>query len=216
MGVTVKLFLVDLREYDSILLPAYRAFLQQSDPKPLVSLVERALSPFSVQRKRGLLKKPDDVYQEYADILRGKVFYSSTGSRASTSGSASKEDLRLFIDNSVAQDLFMLFCTPEVANFDPEQNMSRTALMQYLYSQSRWIEDYFTFATEPSGPVLDIRLGEWSRLYSADEINEFNDEIGRMPRPSDPEILADGFDNLRSLVKAAATRGKVGLLVSIM
>jgi len=44
--------------------------------------------------------------------------------------------------------------------------MSGAALMNYLYSHSRWIEDYFTFAKEPSGALPEIRIGDWSRFFA--------------------------------------------------
>jgi hypothetical protein len=93
--------------------------------------------------------------------------------------------------------------------------MSHRALVNYLYSHSRWIEDYFTFAKEPNGPIPEIKVGESSRFFSRDEIKMFDAELSRIHRPHDAEVIADGFDNLRALVHTAAANPNFKLLLSV-
>lgn len=216
MGADVAVFLFDVRRYERELLPAYRSFVERSDVKPLVSLLHQALPTAATGRRQRSFVRPREVYQEYIDILVGRVYYNSQGEPpGEPPHGTSAEDLRLFVDRSVAPALLKLICVPSTADFDTEQDMSKRGLTKFLYEHSRWIEDYFTFAKEPSGPRPEITLGEWNRLFSKEEVHAFNREVARMATPSDPETIED-FANLRALLRAVSEMEHMGLLMCVL
>jgi hypothetical protein len=96
----------------------------------------------------------------------------------------------------------------------PEQDVSGPGLTRHLYEHSRWIEDYLTFAKEPSGETPEIILGEWCRLFSDEEVRIFSRELARIPEPADPETRRE-FINLRAIVRASAENQQFGLLISV-
>lgn len=214
MGVEVAVYLFDPRPYEESILPAYRKFLEKSDTRSLVSLIQSVL-PEVRTGKRNSYWSPE-VYEEDIAILTGKQSYSPGGKQVSPTDAPTLADIRLLIDNSVGPSLVELLCLPEDRGAIPKQSMSRTALDNYLYAHSRWIEEYFTGSKEVSGPVLEIKIGEWSRFFAAEEVEAFDTELSRMPSPNDPQVLEDGFNNLRSLVRAAKQDPNLMLLYVIM
>lgn len=216
MGVGVSIFLFDRRKYQQELIPAYRSFVQKSDTEPLVGMLETAISLVNLASvKRSFLTESPAVYREYADILAGTVFYSSTGESASGPHQrTSDEDLQLFARRFAAPALLALYCVAPTQGFKPEQDLSQPGLAQHLYGHSRWIEDHLTFAKEPSGETPEITLGEWSRFFSQEEVRTFDRQLSQMPVPDDPEV-ADEFNNLRSLVHVSSVTEHLGLLMCI-
>jgi hypothetical protein len=215
-AMKVRILLFDVDEYHHKLLPAYRSYVDRSDVEPLATLLEGSLQvALSLQQSRRSSVRPVAVYQDYANILRRRVYYSSIGQQERAE-ETSESDLRLLVDRSIAPALAMLRCVPSTTQFEPEQDLSQPALADYLYRHSRWIEDYLTFAKEPSGPSLEVTLGDWCHLFSKEETRRFNQELSRMVRPYRPQPLAADFDNLRDLVHAAVVDTKLDLLISVL
>lgn len=215
MGTTVMLSLIDLTAFDQRLNPAYSAYLKSSDTSELVELVRNVISNYAANVGRVPDLPSLEVWQEYLDVLTGKVFYSSDGTPHDQLRETSSNDLRVLIDNSIAPALMRFLCIPN--NLPAvEQDMSHRQLMTYLYDHSRLIEDYFTFAAEPTGRIPQIKLGEWSRFFSPGEVRQMGEEMSKMPRPEDRDVIEGGFDNLHSLLQTAVVRSDLGLLVTVL
>jgi hypothetical protein len=215
MGTTVMLSLIDLPAFDQRLIPAYAVYLNSSDTSGLVALVKDAISSYAAEVNRVPDLPSLEVWQEYLDILTGKVFYSSEGTPHDQLRETSSTDLRILIDNSIGPALMRFICIPNNLRA-VEQDMSHRQLMMYLYDHSRLVEDYFTFATEPTGRTPQIKLGEWSRFFSPDEVRRLDQEVSKVPRPEDRNVIDGGFDNLRSLLQTAVVRSDLGLLVTVL
>jgi hypothetical protein len=214
MGVEVYIYLFDTHEYEHSVLPAYRSFKERADKGPLLNLLRSASYHAEASQTVGEVSASEEIYQHYADILSGRQHYDSERKEeADQTRPTTAQDMRLFVDDSVAPGLVTFFCLPRDEGIQPEQGMSSAVLMNYLYSQSKWIEDYFTFAKEPSGAVPEIKIGDWSRFFSREEVLEFDDQLSKMQRPNNDEVLADGFDNLRALVHAAANNPNFAILL---
>src|SRR5262249_5637704 len=140
MGVDVVVYLFDPRPYEQLVLPAYRAFLERSDTGPLVGLIEHVLPELRAGKQSSYWSSA--VYEEELEILTGRQVYAAGGRKTPPTGVTTKEDMRLFVDNSVVPALLELLCVPEDRGFAPKQSMSQTALDNYLYAYSSWIEDY--------------------------------------------------------------------------
>jgi len=216
MGVDISVYLFDPQPYEDSILPAYRAFVERSDTGPLVKLLQRALPRVeSIPTARGGPGWSKAIYEGEIEVLTGHQYYSSLGRPGKKGSVTSPEDMRVFVDGQVAPELVQLLCFPQDMGFNPRQSMSLTALDNYLYSQSSWIEDYFTGSKEVAGAVPEIKLGEWSRFFTREETETFDAELSRMARPSDERVLNDGFDNLRALVHTARTTPHLRLLFVI-
>ena len=215
MGTSVMLSLIDLPAFDQRLTPAYSAYVKSSDTSALVELVRNVISDYAAEVGRVPEIPSLEVWQEYLDILTGKVFYSSDGTPHAQLRQTSANDLRTLIDNSIAPALMRFICIPHNLRA-VEQDMSHRQLMMYLYDHSRLVEDYFTFATEPTGRTPQIKLGEWSRFFSPDEVRQLDQEVSKVPRPEDRNVIEGGFDNLRSLLQTAVVRSDLGLLVTVL
>lgn len=216
MSVQVFVYLFDKEQYDRSVLPAYRTFVEKADTGPLLKLLRNAATELdSISTGEWTPPWSKSVYEEDIAILTGKEYYSSQGREPKQGDITTPEDMRILIDDQVAPELMGLFCIPRNLGFKPEQSMSSTALMTYLYSQSRWIEDYFTFAKQVSGPVPEIKLGEWSQFFSEEEVATFDRELSQMKPPTDEQALKEGFENLRTLVHTAATNPNYKLLLVI-
>src|SRR5260370_1288179 len=122
--------------------------------------------------------------------------------------------MRFFVQNFVGPSLSEIFCLPHDLAMNPRQNVSGDKLTGYLYSKSRWIEDYFTFSKEVSGPIPEIKLGEWGRFFSDEEVRAFDLELSKMNKPQERELRAD-FDNLYNIVHLAAVDSRFRLLISV-
>jgi len=215
-GVTVVLHLFDTAAYHQIILPAHRAFTERGDRNPIVALFDRILPVIEVHDDRlGLVALPSEVYQEYRDIVAGRVFYSSTGEEADGEKHTSDRDLQLFVAQTAMPILVRLLCIHRTSDYVPEQDMSSTPLMNYLYTRSRWIEDYFTFAKEPSGPTLEIGITDWGRLFSREEVRQFDETLSSMTPPAEENGIVHEFQNLLALVRKAAQDPSTDLLLSI-
>jgi hypothetical protein len=215
MGTIVALNLIDLPTFEYQVVPAYSLYVGSSDTTKLIELLEKAIADYASV----VGKIPDlpsrEVFQEYSDILAGKIFYSSENIQSDQLHETSASDLKLLINTSIAPALMKIKCVP--SNLPVvEQDMSHRHLMMYLYDHSRLVEDYFTFAREPSGSTPPIKLGEWSRFFSAEEVRKLDRELLSIPRPEDREVSNEGFDNLRTLVQTAAQRTDLGVMLTIL
>jgi len=215
MGITVTLSLIDLSIFDQQLAPAYFRYADSSDTSWLVALTKAAVADYTVAAGNVPDLPSLDVYQEYLDILTGKAFYSADGAPQDQLRGTSPSDLKILIDSSIAPDLMRLVCIPHDLQ-TVEQNMSHRQLMTYLYRHSLLVEKYFTFAAEPTGRIPLVKLGEWSRFFSSEEIRQLHGELAHIPRPEERDVLDGGFDNLRALLQAANTRSDLGLLMTVL
>jgi hypothetical protein len=217
MSTDVLIYLFDQEPYERSLLPAYRTFVEKADTGPLVKLLNDAIPQLDlIPNGYSPPSWSKAVYEEDIAILTGKEYYSSQAKKPKEGETTTPEDMRLLVHDQVAPELLELLCIPRNLGVKPEQSMSRTALDNYLYSQSRWIEDYFTGSKHVTGPVPEIKLGEWSQFFTTEEVEAFDKELSRIERPTDERVLADGFDDLRTLVHTAATHPNLRLLYVYM
>ncbi|HEY4354752.1 MAG TPA: hypothetical protein VGN16_03315 [Acidobacteriaceae bacterium] len=197
MGVDVTVILFDYERYLSVLIPAFDAARQSGDTQGIASLLEETAQSPTASKWADL---PQEVLDEFLGILRGEVPYSVSGN-AVVRDVTTHDDMMYFIRHLCVPDLIGLFI-PEVAGFVAEQNMSRSTLPRFLYERSEWIEEYFTFSREVSGPVVEPPFGEWCGLFSPSEVDEFHRELLGISPLEDP-VLAREVTNLQRLVAAA-------------
>lgn len=210
MGVDIHLYLFDPQPYEQLVLPAYERFMHQGEVSPLVSLLRDAIPKLESAGHiaPGITKA---VYEESIAILTGKSYYSSEAKEPREGDITTAEDMRFFVSDSVITDLVEQLCIPRNLGVKPKQNMSGP-LVLYLYSQSQWMEDCFMSGEHVTGPILEVKLGEPARFFTTQELENFDQELSRIDRPDDEEVLNDGFDNLRTLVHKAAADPKLKLL----
>jgi len=214
MGVDADVILFNDRVYGTRVLPPYREFLASGKLQPLIDLVAE-LARSLPSDPTGASMASREYFDEYGEILSGRQFYSSAAEVDDGTKKTTREDLVVLVKGQVGPRLFQALCPVRDGRAGPEQSMSRTSLPLYLYSKSRWIEDYFTFAKEPAGEVLEIVVGEWCRCFASSEVKRFDEELQRIPRPRPAEASADEFLKLRKIVRRALIEPDLKLLLAV-
>jgi hypothetical protein len=217
MGLRVHLLLVDLEGYTNKLLPAIRSFRDSLDPAPIRIIVDEAKRVADMAQPDGrFLGESSEVYEGEAAILEGKAFYNRRGSVPDyPDQQTSKEDKLFLLEQCIAPSLFADLCLASSESPRPWQGMSDPELMNLLYENSDWIQDYFTFAKSVCGQSLEVTIGEWSQLLSASEVAEFVQELDRIPEPSNPQVSKE-LKNLRTIATAASSNPSYGLLMCLL
>ena len=215
MGLDYYVHLFDLRTYREKTLPAYRAFFDQNDSAPLILLLQEIIHGLDVNAALpGPTLSDREIYEEGIGILDGSVYY-APGANYETSRSGRKttrENKRMYVRDGLTHKILMALCVPRDRGVNPEQNMTRSQLIPYLYEHSEWIEDRFTGGEELRGGMLEIPEGEDAlELFSEEDIHEFCAALAKVPAPDgDIEIkkqLEEGKNYLRESLKQQFPEG---------
>jgi hypothetical protein len=209
MGSDVSVVLFDFDRYRTVLIPAVQKVRQSGETDDVSELISLAATLPWASRWADL---PPPVLDEYKSILKRELPYSVSGGLRE--GTTTAEDMIYFVDQMCVPELIGLFI-PEVNGFRPEQNMSRSGLPVFLYSQSDWIQEIFTFSRSITGPSLEYPFGEWSGLFSVEDTGAFDRELTLIAPPEDDQGLVEELTNLRSLVAAANQDEKLSLLMRL-
>lgn len=187
MGLDYYVHLFDLRAYREKALPAYRAFFEEADSTPLILLLEEIIRGLDVS---STLPGPrlwgKEIYKEDIGILDGSVYYApGIDYEASRSGrKTTREHKCMYVRDGLIHMILLALCVPRDRGVNPEQNLTRSPLIPYLYEHSEWIEDRFTSAVELRGGMLEIPEGEDAlELFSDEDLREFSAELAKVPAP---------------------------------
>lgn len=191
MGLSCYVHLFDLRAYREKALPAYQAFFEQDDSAPLIRLLQEIIHRLDFSATLpGPTLSGREIYEDDIGILDGSIYY-APGIDYETSRSGRKttrENKRMYVRDQLIHTILMALCVPRDRGVNPEQNMTRSSLIPYLYEHSEWIEDRFTSVVELSGGMLEVPEGEDAmEIFSEEDLQEFNAELARIP-PPDGEI----------------------------
>lgn len=183
MSIYFIIRILDMQVYETKLLPAYRKFMRGNDPQPLIALGEEAIARMTRKEKK------DFDYLSLSEgigILNGSVFYNSKGDyKNQETRKTTLADKKKNVLNSFAPSLLLTLCNPRIRGLVPEQNMSKTALYDYLYYCSDWVQDVFTTAQELRGGDLEIPLGECPPVLFSDlDIREFQQVMREVANPN--------------------------------
>jgi hypothetical protein len=215
VGLDYYVHLFDLRTYREKALPAYRAFFDQNDSAPLILLLQEIIQGLDVSAALpGPTLSDREIYEEGIGILDGSVYY-APGANYETSRSGRKttrENKRIYVRDGLTYKILMALCAPRDRGVNPEQNMTRSPLIPYLYEHSEWIEDRFTGGEELRGGMLEIPEGEDAlELFSEEDLHEFCAALAKVPAPDgDIEIkkqLEEGKNYLRESLKQQFPEG---------
>lgn len=187
MGLSYYIHLFDLRAYREKALPAYQAFFEQDDSAPLILLLQEIIHGLDVSAALpGPTLLDRELYEEGIGILDGSVYY-APGIDYETSRSGRKTtrgNKRMYVRDQLIHMILMALCVPRDRGVNPEQNMTRSSLIPYLYEHSKWIEDRFTSVEELRGGMLEIPEGEDAlELFSEEDLHEFCAELAKIPAP---------------------------------
>ena len=186
MGIYVYVRLFDLRAYQQTVLPAYRKFMRGNDPQPMMALAEEAIAKMTPREKKDF---DYTTLKEGIGILNGSVFYNSKGDYTNKeTRQTTLADKKVFVSGQFAPSLLFTLCTPRIRGVTVEQNMSKTALYDYLYYSSKWVADMFAGGGEPRGGYLKIPLGEgYPCLFSDRDIQDFQNALATVVNPQELE-----------------------------
>lgn len=216
MGVSVRLHLFDVETYREKVLPAYSVFLGEDDPAPLAALFTECAEVLDAHPELSRQLFLDrEIIEEDIGILTGEVYYSPDGGQTSNQGEgATARKLKRNYARELASGVLRVLCVARDRGVDPEQDMSRTPLLPYLYEKSEWIKDVFTFARPVGGTPLELTIGEDARLFTDKELQVFITELDKVPPPDAPDLRAE-YDNLRALLRLASESSNLALVLSL-
>jgi hypothetical protein len=218
MGADVRLRLFNVTTYHAEVVPAYSEFMQRRNTEPLTRLLQVSIHQLPRDKQlAGPLVLSQETYLNDIGILNGTVFYSSKSEtlQAGIVRRTTPQDMKIFVQGSIGPELVELLCVERRRDVNPDQDMSRTQLIPYLYQRSRWIEDIFTFANTLKGEVLDPTMGESTQLFTREELRRFADELSKVPRPEHDPRLQGELDNLSLLLKLALEDPNLTLALTI-
>jgi len=187
VGLSYYVHLFNLRTYREKAWPAYQAFFDQDDSAPLILLLQEIIRGLDVSAALpGPTLWDKELYEEGIGILDGSVYY-APGANYETGRSGRKttrENKRMYVRDGLTYMILMALCVPRDRGVNPEQNMTRSPLIPYLYEHSEWIEGRFTSVIELSGGMLEIPEGEDAlELFSEEDLHEFCAELAKVPAP---------------------------------
>ena len=187
MGLSYYVHLFNLRTYREKAWPAYQAFFERDESAPLILLLQEIIRGFDVNAALpGPTLWDKELYEESIGILDGSVYY-APGANYETGRSGRKttrENKRIYVRGGLTYMILMALCVPCDKGVNPEQNMTRSPLIPYLYEHSEWIEDRFTSVIELRGGMLEIPEGEDAlELFSEEDLQEFSAELAKIPAP---------------------------------
>ncbi|HEX6650311.1 MAG TPA: hypothetical protein VF075_12250, partial [Pyrinomonadaceae bacterium] len=130
--------------------------MDQKNPELLVQLVQDRIQRIETtpQLSNRLLFNKEE-FEEYILIITGDT---------KTPMQVRQEYARDLLSSSIVEVL----CVAYDKGVNPEQDMTNSPLVPYLYSQSEWIADLFTFARTVRGKQLEFGIGE-SAKHSQDK-----------------------------------------------
>lgn len=216
MGVDVHVHLFDIRTYREKVLPAYQAFLRRDDPEPLISLLRECIKELdsNPHLSEKLLWNKEAVEDDIR-VLTGAINDRPDANTSSIQAERKEthKARRDFARRQLGSYILEVLCVPRNKGVIPEQDMTNSPLVSYLYGKSGLIKDLFTFARPVRGGRLELPLGESAQLFSEKDIQELRSELDKISPPETPEIRKE-YDNLRALLHLASEETDLRLILS--
>lgn len=216
MGTDVHLNLFDIRTYKERVLPAYQSFFKNDDTRPLVELLRECIQKLDAdpQLAERLLWN-SEVIEEDIGILNGTVYYTPDGNSSNQGETKESHKVRRdYAREFLSSNILQILCVPRDKRVNPEQDMTNTPLITYLYEKSEWIKDVFTFARPVRGGRLELAIGESSELFTKEDIQKFSAELNKVPPPEDRQLRKE-YDNLRAMLNTALEDPNLTLVLSV-
>jgi len=205
MGADVVVHLFNIRIYRERILPAYRLFLKRDEAEPLIALLRECAQDLEAnpQLSDQLLWSKESI-EEDIGLLTGTAYYSPDEGKTSNQGERQKTHKvrRDYARGLLSSDILQVLCVPHDRRVNPEQDMTNSRLVSYLFARSELIEHLFTFRRSVRGDRLELSIGESTQLFTKEDAEEFNRELTKIVPPEDPELRSE-YDNLREMLKLA-------------
>lgn len=217
MSADVSVHLFNTKIYKEKVLPAYRMLLRKNETEHLILLLKECAQKLEAnpQLSEQLLWDEESV-EEAIGILTGSVYYSPDNGNSSNQSERKMANRvkRKYARNILSSEIVQILCVPQDKNVNPEQNMTSTQLIPFLYQKSEWIKDLFTFVRTVRGGRLELAVGEFSELFTKEDVQEFNAELDKVPPLENIQIQRE-YDNLRVLLRLALEDPDLSLVLTV-
>jgi hypothetical protein len=216
-GVNVDIYLFNIRSYREKVLPAYKQFFRKNDPELLITLLRECIEELNSnpQLSKQLLWDKESI-EEDIGILMGTVYYSPDGGYSSNQGEKkeSHKVRRDYAREVLSSNILQILCVSRDKRMNPQQDMTNTPLITYLYEKSEWIKDLFTFVRPVKGGRLELAIGESSEFFTKEDVQRLSVELSKVPPPEDYQLRKE-YNNLRAMLNVALEDPNLTLVLSI-
>lgn len=235
MGTSNSLHAFDVDACKQKLLPAYRALVDRKDGAPLAALLSaisrdlgdaEGLTKEEVEREIAAAtasSEPERFDRMIANLKRrsgdpGRPTILTSQEAAEfardleSPNKTHQEKLELLRVGAI-QALVESLCFPWNLGFEPQINLSWTPLTGYLSQDSPWLANVLTGAGL-SGRPLPVSTGEATVLFTAAELERFEDELSRVSLPQGDSAVSAELDHLRRLVSAVRSERRLALALT--
>ena len=213
----VVVYLFDTKTYQARVLPAYAAYLKTNDPKPVIVLIQECIRLLNANRTQARqLHWDEETLKEDIGIINGTVYYSPDEGKTNNQGRGriARGVRQEYARQQLSGKIVEILCVPYDKGVGPEQDMTNSGLVTYLYKSSRWIEEVFTFLRPVVGKPYVYGIGESTEPFTQRSIEEFDRELAKVEQPQDEKLRGE-FDNLRALVRKALDDPDLTLVLSV-
>lgn len=217
MSADVVVHLFNIKTYREKVLPAYRALFRKNETEPLIALLRECAQKIETnpQLSERLLWDKESI-EENIGILTGAVYYSPDNGKSSNQSESKTANRvkRKYARENLSSEILQVLCVPRDKNVHSEQDMTNTKLISFLYQRSEWIKDLFTFVRTVRGGRLELALGESSELFTKEDVQKFDAELGKVLPPENLQFQSE-YNNLRALLKLASEDPDLTLVLTV-
>lgn len=217
ISADVFVHLFDINTYKKRVLPALRTYLTANDSRPLVELLKECNQILEANPKLSKrLLWNSEIIKEGIGILDGTVYYSPDEGKTTNQGrsNTARRVKRNYAKQQLSPMIVEILCVPLNKEVDPEQDMTNSRLVTYLYDRSDWIKNVFTFSGNATSRGLEFPIGESTEPFTERGMEELDRELTKVEDPTDADLRRQ-LDNFRAVVKKALAEPDLILVLSV-
>ena len=217
LSADVSVHLFNINTYKNRVLPALRTYLTSNDPRPLLQLLKQCNRILEANPKLSQrLFWNSEMIKEGIGILDGTVYYSPDEGKTTNRGrsNSARRVRRNYAKQQLSPMIVEVLCVPFDKGIDPEQDMTNSRLVTYLYDRADWIKDVFTFSGNATGRGLQFPIGESTEPFTESGMEQLDRELTKVEDPTDADLRSE-LDNFRAVVKKALAEPDLILVLSV-
>jgi hypothetical protein len=211
VGVTVNLYVIDMKAYASEVLPAVHAFIEEGRSALLIALLQRGRCSLLPHESEKIAVEDFALYERILEDfgaarepdIDGVVDWNTT-----------KRTIRDIVNSNIAPALVYFYCLIRKDSQIVKQNISEKPFVSGLYAHSPWVQSLFTFETPVEEGSLEIPIGESTGVLSKDQVERLLREVQTYAYSQDSTVFRQ-YDHLQDLLNIALNHENMSVVISV-